>query len=44
MYLLYDFVMVRALKAAYSEQPYVKLMKLGDVNHVGRKLFQFITQ
>ena len=29
--------MVRALKTTYSGQPYLKLMKVGDVNHMGGK-------
>ena len=37
MYLLYDFVMVRALKTSSAELSYLELMKLPDVNHVGKK-------
>ena len=42
MYLLHDFVMVRALKITQLEQPYLKLMKPRDVNRVGKKLVQLV--
>ena len=39
MYLLHDFVMIRALKITQLEQPYLKLMKPRDANRVGKNLF-----
>ena len=43
MYLLHDFVMVRALKITQLEQPYLKLMKPRDVNRVGKNLFSLFS-
>ena len=41
---LQDFVMVRALKTTQSERSCLKLLKPGDVNHVGGKPVQSVTQ
>ena len=37
LYLLQDFVMLRGQKTTSSELSYLKLMKPGDVNHMGRR-------